>query len=186
MPNVNKYRIIVAALVVVVIGLAAILLSQQNNAGPSLGQSVQNLVTSTANLASGTSPGSPAGQTPSGGTNAPVAPKPALTGFTIHLRTPIAGETWTIGHQNTISWDRAAGVSGQIELLDAATKALVGVIISQTGPNQTSYAWNTRDVFLSRTNPLKKTVTPGAYMVRLLFDGNNISSVTSGVFTIAQ
>jgi len=189
MPNVNKYRIIVAALVLVVIGLAVMLLSQQNNTGPSLSQSVQGLVTSTADISSDASTsGSSAAhiQGGSGATTVPGATRSATIGFTIHLQAPIAGETWTIAQQNAVSWDRAAGVSGQIELLNATTKALVGVIIPQTGPNQTSYTWNTRDLFLSRTSPVKKNVTPGTYVVRLAFDGNNLSPVTSGAFTIAQ
>jgi hypothetical protein len=100
--------------------------------------------------------------------------------------TPIPGETWTIGAPNSISWSREGGVSGQIELLDAVTKSLVGVILNQTGPHQTSYTWNTREVFLSRTNPLKTGVLPGRYLIKIAFDGNNLSPITSQPITIEQ
>lgn len=76
-------------------------------------------------------------------------------------------------------------MTGYISLLDATTYKLVGVILNQTGPHQTSYTWNTRDLLLSRSSPTKITVTPGRYVVRIAFDGNNLSPITSVPVTIA-
>lgn len=188
MPNINKYRITVIVLAIAVVALAIILITENGGRAPSAKSLDQYIASSTEQSA--TAPGAATGGTTKGATggaaNTSGATKTATVGFTIHLRTPVAGETWTISQQNTISWDRAAGVTGQIELLNATTKALVGVIIPQTGPNQTSYTWNTRDILLSRTNPLKKNVVPGTYLIRLAFDGNELAPVTSAPLTIAQ
>jgi hypothetical protein len=183
MPDVNKYRIIIIILAVMVVALVIVLITENGGQAPSAGNLEQYIASSTQSTTTASGAAN-SGNAPA--QNTAGATQPAATGFTIHLRTPIAGETWTIGQQNTISWDRAAGVYGQIELLDASTKTLIGVIIPQTGPNQTSYTWNTRDILLSRNNPLKKNVVQGTYLVRLLFDGNNLAPVTSGAFNIVQ
>ncbi len=187
MPNINKYRIAVMILAVIVVALAIILFTK--NSGVPSHENVLTPGTSTVSTPTGPQPqaGTTANTTGqnSGPTGSKTSPT-AVTGFQIRLLTPIAGETWAFAQQNTISWDRAANVSGQIELLNASTRALVGVILPQTGPSQTSYTWNTRDLLLSRTNPLKKTVSPGTYLIRIAFDGNNLSPVTSGVVTISQ
>lgn len=121
-----------------------------------------------------------------GGAAGPAKSPAAPTPNSILLVTPVPGDTWQIATNNPIQWSREAGVSGQIELLDAASKALVGVILNQTGVHQTSYSWNTRDILLSRTSPAKKTVVPGRYVLRLSFDAANIPSVTSQPFTLVQ
>lgn len=183
MPNINKYRIAVMVLAVVVVALAVILFTK--NGGTPTTEDLLTPGTSTTNVATVPAPAANNATQPTGGGTGSNSPT-AVTGFVIRLLTPIAGQTWIFAQQNTVSWDRAANVPGQIELLDATTKALVGVILPQTGPNQTSYTWNTRDLLLSRTSPAKKTVTPGSYRVRVSFDGNNLSPVTSGVITISQ
>src|SRR5690348_11486922 len=86
---------------------------------------------------SGTSAGSKSGGTTNAGGGVPKS--------SIVLITPTPGDTWTAETQNPIQWSRAAGVSGQIILLNATTYALVGVIAPSTGPQQTSFTWNTRD-----------------------------------------
>ncbi|HEX4103951.1 MAG TPA: hypothetical protein VHZ04_00530 [Candidatus Paceibacterota bacterium] len=113
------------------------------------------------------------------GTVAPSAPKATIT-----LITPVPGDTWIATMQNPVQWSKAAGVTGQIDLLSATTSQLVGVILNEIGPAQTSYTWNTRDLLQSRTSPSKLTVTPGRYIIRISFDGNNLPAITSQPFTI--
>lgn len=135
----------------------------------------------TSTAATGSQPGT-------GGTSGSAAPKiSGSKGLTvIKLITPAPGVTWTIATPNVISWMKEGGFSGQIELLDASTMKLAGVILSQVGPSQTSYEWNTRDLYLSRTSPAKTTVLPGKYVVKILFDGNNIAPITSQPVTISK
>lgn len=106
--------------------------------------------------------------------------------ITINLTMPAPGTAWTIGRANSISWNPAAGVTGEIELVNATTKATVGVILSQTDMNQTSYSWNTRSVYLSRYSPQMKDILPGAYFIRIHFDGNNLGDLTSGTVYITE
>ena len=115
----------------------------------------------------------------SGGSGTAGTVKSAIT-----LVTPVPGDTWIATLQNPIQWSKAAGVSGQIDLLSATTSQLVGVILNEIGPAQTSYTWNTRDLLVSRTSPSKLTVVPGRYLIRISFDGNNLPSITSQPFTI--
>lgn len=110
------------------------------------------------------------------------APSPKI----ITIITPVQGDVWTIGTDNLISWNQAGGISGDIYLADAQTGAFVGVILPQIGPQQTSYTWNTRDLLLDRTNPLKKDVTPGNYVLKIAYDGNDVPLATSPAFTITN
>ena len=129
-------------------------------------------------------------QTATGTTAANVSSNPSTrtikpaTSVVIHFITPVKDDIWNVGTQNIISWDKAGNISGSLSLIDAATGQFVGVILPQVGTGQTSYAWNTRDILLSRTNPLKKDVTPGTYKIKLSYDGNNIQPIVSPPFTI--
>lgn len=123
-----------------------------------------------------------AGTGSTGGAITPAHP-PAIV---INLITPVKNDLWMINKPNPIVWDREAGVTGEIDLLDATTKNLVGVILSETGAHQTSYSWDTRQIYLLRYSPLKKDITAGNYVLRLKFDGNNLPSLTSYPFTITQ
>jgi hypothetical protein len=116
-------------------------------------------------------------------TNIPATPGPFIT---ISLITPISGNVWQIGTSNPIAWTQAANITGDIELLDAKTGAVVGVITSNTGPNQTAYSWDTRDIFLERYGADKKDVAPGIYLVRIHFDGNDLGDLVSGPITITN
>lgn len=146
--------------------------------GPA-GYAPGNTSSTAENTATSTPTSTPSSTGGTTGTATKPKPAPAPKPSTITFVTPIPGETWTLTANNIIQWSREAGVTGQIELLDAATKNMAGVIIPQTGPHQTSYQWNTRDLLLSRTNPLKTTVVPGRYLIRISFDGNNLSPITS-------
>ncbi len=181
MPIINKYDwvAIVALLAIVVAGTAFFVgKSWSGTPGPVTTVIVSSSTTSaTAAIALATTTNT---------VSKPVTPSPAPTPTTqsIHLVTPTANNVWTITRQNLISWDRAGGVTGQIELLDAATYKLVGVILNQIDARQTSYTWNTRDLLMSRTSPAKITVVPGSYVVRISFDGNHLSPITSPTVTI--
>ncbi len=173
----------VGALVVLVIVVVLTLYGGQN--GP--GTAVPN-GTSTGATPNGNG-GVPSSSTPAT-TATPTGTKNSGTGGTkqssMTFITPIPGETWKIATQNPIQWSREGGVGGQIELLDATTLKLVGVILNQTAPHQTSYTWNTRDLLLTRTDPRKTTVMPGRYVIKIAFDGNNLSPITSQPITLTN
>ncbi len=131
----------------------------------------------------GTAPVRTPVQKVTGGNNVPiVAPAP----ITIDLMTPISGNVWTIGGQNPIAWSAPAGITGEIDLVNAATKQFIGVILSETGPNQTSYSWDARSIYLARYSPDQKDVVPGTYAIRIHFDGNGLGDLVSGPITITN
>lgn len=132
---------------------------------------------------SSTASPAPAPSAENGEQNIPALPGPAIT---ITLLTPISGNLWTIGGQNPIAWDTPAGVTGEIDLVNATTKAFVGVILSETGPNQTSYSWDARSIYLERYSADMKDVVPGTYSIRIHFDGNGLGDLVSGPITITN
>ena len=97
---------------------------------------------------------------------------------------PAANARWVFAEQNTIQWDKPANITGGIYLVNAATGATVGWILQQTGPNQVSFPWNTRDIQTSRTSPTKITVPVGTYIVKVMFDSPQDPTITSAPFTI--
>ncbi|HVN26716.1 MAG TPA: hypothetical protein VMT99_03660 [Candidatus Paceibacterota bacterium] len=124
------------------------------------------------------------------GSSKPVsgsAPKPVTKPQNaIKIITPVSGDEWKIGVTNPVSWTPEANFTGEIDLVDAKTGTVIGVILSETGPHQTSYGWNTREISLNRYSPLKKEVAAGTYKVRMKFDGNNLPTITSPTFTITN
>jgi hypothetical protein len=174
-------KIIVIAVVALVVILAIFLYggSKPANSPTSASSSNSGATQAVANTPSGS------GAQPSGsgsnGTRPPVPPP-----IVIHLITPVAGDQWKIGVTNSISWNNQANFTGEVDLLDAKTGTFIGVILSETGPHQTSYGWDTREYALDRYSPLKKEITPGSYKVRLRFDGNNLSPIISPAFTITN
>lgn len=121
---------------------------------------------------------------PSGSETAPVPnPVGGTTGGvpkSIFLVAPLGGETWLIGQSHTISWTNAAQITGEIALLQAGTKTVVGWINSSTGMTQTSYAWDTKSVSTLRSGGLRKDVVPGNYLIRVKFDSARYPILTSG------
>jgi hypothetical protein len=113
----------------------------------------------------------------------PVATAPRIT---INLLTPIANNLWTIGQPNPIAWSAAANITGEIDLVDASTKQFIGVILSNTGSNQTSYIWDARSIYLGRYSADKKDIVPGVYSIRIHFDGNGLGDLISGPITITN
>lgn len=172
--------IVAAAIIYGIIRFAAPAESPQNTTG-----AASTTVTNVVPGSSGSSTASPVAP-PSAGSNKgniPALPGPAIT---IHLLTPISGNAWTIGGNNPIAWDNPADVTGEIELVNAATKAFVGVILSETGPNQTSYSWDAREIYLERYSADKKDVVPGAYSIVIHFDGNGLGDLVSGPISITN
>ena len=178
-----------ATIIVVIVALSTtlIFLSLHRNTAPAENNSPA--VTTVTNSAPGGNGSSTASAAPSAaaaagrGKNIPALPGPAIT---INLITPISGNAWTIGGANPIVWSAAANITGEIELVNADTKAFIGVILSETGPNQTSYSWDARSVYLSRYGADKKDVVPGTYSIRIHFDGNGLGDLVSGPITITN
>jgi plastocyanin len=97
---------------------------------------------------------------------------------------PAQNAQWIFGQHNTIQWNEAANITGAIYLADAATGKTIGWILQETGPNQTSFSWNTRDLLLSRTSPSGITVSAGTYVVKVMFDSPQDPTLTSAPFSI--
>lgn len=115
---------------------------------------------------------------------APSAPsKPAVPQTGIYITSPAAGEKWVIGQNNTIKWSEEGGFKGFIYLANAGTKEIVGWINSETGPHQTSYVWDARDLFISRYNPNKQAARVGNYIIGVGFESKKQPAI-SGVFEI--
>lgn len=102
----------------------------------------------------------------------------------ITLTSPTSGAQWTIGQQNNIIWNKAAGVTGQLYLVDAKTGAIAGWIQQSIASTQTYFPWNTRELFSSATSPQGKDVLPGEYVVKISFTSPNIPSAVSAPFFI--
>lgn len=182
-------KLVAGAVVLIVVTALVVKYGGGRNATPAPNVSSNSSSTTAGNVSAGTTSSRPSGNGPSRGAkrgDSSLRPSAAPKASLITLITPVPGETWTIATYNPISWTQEASVTGQIELLDATTMRLVGVILTEAGPHQTSYSWNTRDVSLSRTNPSKTTVTPGRYIIRISFDGNDLSPITSQPITLAQ
>lgn len=136
---------------------------------------------------------SPTTPTPPTPTEANPTPPPPTAGPTptlsapntsINFTAPALGEKWVSGKNNTIQWNKDIGFKGEIYLISASDRSIVGWILTETGIHQTSYAWNTRDVFVSKTNPSKKTVLTGDYFIKAVFSTNPKIEFTSPSFSI--
>jgi hypothetical protein len=150
------------------------------NATTSNEQALNNMATTTTSTASAPSSGVTHPRPP---VTKPIVVVPPVV---IKLITPVANDQWKIGASNSISWNPAGNFSGEIDLVDGTTHAFIGVIFSETGAQQTSYSWNTRQYALGRYSPLSKEVVPGSYAVSLKFDGNNLPTLISPTFTITN
>jgi hypothetical protein len=176
---------IVVVIVIAIFWIISLATSAKNfrNAG-----STANASTTVTNVAPGGSSSTASAVPPPSGTMGSAGSIPALPGpsITIHLLTPISGNAWTIGGTNSIAWDNPAGITGEIDLVNANTKAFIGVILSETGPNQTSYSWDARSISLARYSADQENVVPGTYSIRIHFDGNGLGDLVSGPITITD
>lgn len=187
----NSGKWILAAVIVVVVGIV-IYAFHQHSAGQMSANNTQNSTTSTAAGGSPSSSQETASSSSSGGSGATLSGKPLPPTYPpppsalINLLTPTANNQWVIGQQNTISWDAYPNITGQIDLLNASDKSVVGVVTSETEPHQTSYSWNTRSYNLGRYGGLMKDVVPGTYLIEVQFDGNNLPTLIGGPVTITN
>ncbi|MBI3589213.1 MAG: cupredoxin domain-containing protein [Candidatus Liptonbacteria bacterium] len=110
--------------------------------------------------------------------------KPPLQTQNVKILSPLEGAEWVIDANNVIEWSKAAGISGGIYLVDAATNSTFGWITSNLGGSQTSFTWDARDVFLTRGNPSKKNLPTGRYYLKIKFDSATKPELQSGVFSI--
>lgn len=119
---------------------------------------------------------------PSAPSPAPVQkPSPAAT--TIKIISPAANVQWVLGADNSIKWSAESGENGAIYLVNEATRKTEGWILSSAGPHQTSYVWDTRQIYLERYSGLKKDITPGQYSIHMKFDGRQ-PEIATAVFGI--
>lgn len=177
----KKLWLIIAALVIVL----AILLSYAGNRN---GGAVPTVSPGEGAMTSAGTAGKPsgAGTTPLGKAGVPAAkpaPRTLPAPSSIAFVSPSSGDRWIVNRQHVISWSKAAGVTGGIYLIDASTKQTVGWIISNTGSQQTSYAWDTQSVFIERGSALKKTVGSGVYLLKMKLD-NSQAGPQSAQFSI--
>lgn len=183
----NVSKIVIVAVIAAII-IILVIVYNGNGQNPAVGANTTGPTNAALTATSPTETQNPAPNPTSSESAGIVHPKtpvaPAVP--TIRVVTPVSGDAWTIGTQNPISWSRAGDFSGSISLLAATNKQLVGVILPETGPEQTSYTWNTTGVFLSRTDPQEKDVIPGSYIIEIIFDGNNLVPIFSPVFTITN
>ncbi len=135
-------------------------------------------------------PSAPSGQGPAAtGTSAipgavPGATSVPQTSAGAVITSPAANSQWILQTQHTIAWSHGANSPGGIYLENAATGATVGWIQQQISPGQNNFPWNTRDLFVSRTSPLKEDVAPGNYRIVITFDYPNNPKLIGPVFSI--
>ena len=175
----TRYMVIGAAVIVIIVVVAVIL----HNSGPSgngtsANQNASDTIAGPGEALSSTGQNSVANHPTS---SVSIAAAPAII---IHLLTPIANNVWTRGEPNPIAWDNAPKITGEIDLVNAVTKKIIGVVLSNTGTNQTSYIWDARSIYRARYSADKKDVVPGTYSIRIHFDGNNLGDLISGPITI--
>ena len=124
---------------------------------------------------------SPRAQKPS--TPSQVAP---VQTSKISILSPVTSDKWVVGQNNVIRWSKEAQIPGSIYLVHAVTDKTVpvGWIISEIGPHQTSYTWDTRDLFVSRYNAAKRNLETGDYIMKIKFDSKVMPEVSSAPFSI--
>ena len=120
---------------------------------------------------------------PTTGTSKTPTPSPSTSPSSIKIISPSEGVEWVVNENHTITWSKEAGLTGGIYIVDASTKAVIGWITSNTASNQTSYTWDTRDLFLNRGSGLKKGILAGKYILKIKFDGPK-PEAQSGSFSL--
>lgn len=172
MPKKNRNILIGVVAVVVIVGFVWFIIKSHSAPGASNGvaqngTSTSNTATSSNQIIAKTAPA----------ILKRVSPPTAVL-------SPASSAQLVLGENNTIQWNRAANITGGIYIVNAADGSTVGWILGQTGPQQTSYSWNTRDIFAGRTDPAKKDITLGTYIIKIMFDSPQDPTITSGAFSI--
>lgn len=172
-----KKSLMLVGLIVIIVGVAVFMLKSPGGA-PVPGTQTPGAEGEGVHLAA---PGGGQVATPKPTTGS--APKPSSVKSGIAVLSPAADNRWVVGELHTISWSRAADISGGMSLLNADTKEVVGWINSNLGGGQTSFAWDTQSVFLARNSGYKKNIDPGRYIIKIQFDGN-LASIQSAPFSV--
>jgi hypothetical protein len=123
----------------------------------------------------------PVGYVPPPVNNTP--PAPSQTGVNVILA-PLGGAQWVFGQNNTVQWKRDTDSIGYIYLVNAADGSIAGWLIQQTNAHDTSFSWNTRDLYISRTSPIKQDVAPGRYIIKVGFTSPQWGTIASAPFSI--
>lgn len=110
------------------------------------------------------------------------ASKPSVG--TNRVTAPLGGDRWVIRENHSIQWSEESLGNGAIYLVDASTKAVVGLVTPSLTLHQKTFTWNTRDVFLTRTSGQKKDISAGQYFLRIVFEVGNKPTIESGVFSL--
>ena len=103
-------------------------------------------------------------------TQTPKNSAPKSSPQSIFITSPVSGDIFVINNLSNIKWSSEPGVTGGLYLVDVATNATLGWITPSTGPHQTSYSWDVRDIALTRVSGIKKPVLPGFYSIGLKLD----------------
>ena len=164
--NTNKILWIIGGLVIVAVLFALLQILPSGKISEQTPPTPQgNITTSTSQAPTG------GGKLQTSTAQLPRASKQPQTKPAITILSPAAGNEWVIGKIHQIVWSRGTYLTGGIYLIDAATKQTAGWISPNTAPNQVLYNWDTRDVLLSRSSPQKKDISPGNYIIKIIFDG---------------
>ncbi len=172
----KKTLFVTVGLIVLVLIFGSIFSSKNNAVAPQEERNQED---------KGSTPLSPSQTTPkksTGGTTQPPPPSSTIKKGN-KILTPLTGSEWVFGQKNIISWEKEAGISGGMALLDSQTRQTVGWILGTVGPHQTSYQWNAQEVSLSRLGGVKKDIGPDKYIIRITFDGPQ-PAIESGIFSI--
>lgn len=113
-----------------------------------------------------------------------ASPTPSTSASAIKITSPSEGAEWVVNENHTIAWSKEAGLSGGIYVVDASTRVVIGWITSNIVSNQTSYTWDTRDLFLNRGSGLKKSISAGKYIIKIKFDGPKPEAQSGAFFLI--
>ena len=157
MPKKNRNILIGVVAVVVIVGFVWFIIKSHSAPGASNGvaqngTSTSNTATSSNQIIAKTAPA----------ILKRVSPPTAVL-------SPASSAQLVLGENNTIQWNRAANITGGIYIVNAADGSTVGWILGQTGRQQTSYSWNTRDIFAGRTVSCEKR-----YNARHLYHKNYV------------
>ena len=174
-----------AGIAIIIILVASFAFKKKPDSGGVIPGPTEN-TTSTVPVTGGGTSGTPGGTT--SGTKPPPKPAtpppaPAPVSSSIKLLSPAQGDAWAMNKSHTIAWSKGAGATGSIELINASTGETAGFISANVGVSQNFYPWDTRDLALSRADSSKKSLAPGSYKVKIVFD-KNLAPIESAVFSV--
>ena len=180
----KKVIIILAVIIIALLGF----ITYRSGSKKSIPENEENLsaeTTETSAVATTETSATPTVKKPTTSQTQPIIKKTttAIVDLGIKIITPALGESWTFGKIHTIRWSTGAGIKGYIELLDASTKQIIGWITPEISSSQTYFDWDTKMVSVGRMDPSRKDITPGNYIIKIVFDGPK-SPIESAMLSI--